>query len=68
MGGHGNSFFNDVKPFNMYNDMFSRQKIEKYLKQIVRFNVYIDAIVQKIKVEDNEIALRIVSSKLRNVW
>ena len=47
MNGICNKFFNGILPGNLYKEQASRQQIEKYLTHILRFNVYLDAIVEK---------------------
>lgn len=45
-----NKFFNGIAPTNLYRENTTRMMIERYIRQICRFNVYLDAIVEKIEV------------------
>ena len=57
------NFFGGEKPENMYLSVAFKSKIEAYIRHIVRFNVYIEAIVEK-KVINDETVLKLVSCKL----
>ena len=57
------TFFGGEKPENMYMSIAYRNKIEKYVRYILRFNVFIDAIVEK-KVINDDIVLKLVNCKL----
>lgn len=57
------NFFGGEKPENMYLSVAFKSKIEAYVRHIVRFNVYIEAIVEK-KVINDETVLKLVSCKL----
>lgn len=48
----------------MYRDPVFRQNIEKFVRHIVRFNVYIDAIVEK-KVVNEEVVLKLINCRLK---
>ena len=50
MDGICNKFFNGILPCNLYKEQNSRHLIEKYLRHIVKFNVYLDAIVERKQV------------------
>ena len=56
-------FFGGERPENMYMSIAYRNKIEKYVRHILRFNVFLDAIVEK-KVIEEEVVLKLVSCKL----
>ena len=45
-----NKFFNGIAPTNLYRENTTRMMIERYIRQICRFNVYLDAIVEKLEV------------------
>mmetsp|Transcript_1554 Transcript_1554/g.1059 ORF Transcript_1554/g.1059 Transcript_1554/m.1059 type:complete len:83 (+) Transcript_1554:210-458(+) len=49
--GIAKNFFNGMDPANLYKDNNARAKLERFLRQIVRFNVYVDAIVHKVELE-----------------
>ena len=49
-GGICNKFFNGIAPTNLYRENTSRMMIERYIRHICRFNVYLDAIVEKLEV------------------
>lgn len=57
------NFFGGEKPENMYLSVAFKSKIEAYVRHIVRFNVYIEAIVEK-KLINDETVLKLVSCKL----
>jgi hypothetical protein len=57
------NFFGGEKPENMYMSIAYRNKIERYVRHILRFNVFIDAIVEK-KIINDEIVLKLVNCKL----
>lgn len=40
-------FFNGMPAQNIYRDSVYRQNLEKYVRHMVRFNVYLDAVVEK---------------------
>ena len=44
-------FFNGIAPANLYRENTTRMRIERYIRQICRFNVYIDDTVEKIEVQ-----------------
>lgn len=48
----------------MYRDPMYRAHIERYVRHIVRFNVYLDAIVER-KVIGEEIVLKLVNCRLK---
>lgn len=50
----------------MYRDPVFRTTIERYVRQMVRFNVFIDAVVEK-KVINEEVVLKLVNCKLKNI-
>ena len=56
-------FFGGEKPENMYMSIAYRNKIEKYVRHILRFNVFLDAIVEK-KIINDDIVLKLISCKL----
>ena len=60
------SFFSGDKPQNLYNSPALRLRLEKYLRHIVRFNVFLDAIVEKKQIND-EIVLKLINCKLKNM-
>ena len=45
-----NKFFNGISPTNLYRESTTRLMLERYIRQICRFNVIVDAIVEKIEV------------------
>ncbi len=47
MDGICSKFFNGQEPTDLYRDVNARSTIEKYLRYIIRFNVYLDAIVER---------------------
>ena len=49
-GGLCNKFFNGISPTNLYRENTTRLMLERYIRQICRFNVLLDAIVEKIEV------------------
>jgi hypothetical protein len=51
-GGVCNKFFNGIAPTNLYRESTSRMMIERYIRHICRFNVYLDAIVEKVEVPE----------------
>ena len=73
-----NKFFNGIPPTNLYRESTTRMMIERYIRQISRFNVYLDAIVEKLEVPalkgvslssskspDRQTVLRMVSCRLK---
>lgn len=58
-------FFNGLPPMNMYRDSAFKAHIEKYIRHIVRFNVYLDAVVEKKVLSGDEIMLKLVSCRLK---
>ena len=46
-GGLCNKFFNGIQPSNLYRDNTTRVMVERYIRQICRFNVFVDAIVTR---------------------
>ena len=73
-----NKFFNGIPPTNLYRENTTRMMIERYIRQICRFNVYLDAIVEKVEVpalrgkticatnkKDRQTVLRMVSCRLK---
>ena len=81
-GGLCNKFFNGIQPSNLYRDNNTRVMVERYIRQICRFNVYVEAIVTRQEVplmegataaagEKRQRVLRMISSRLRplqNTW
>ena len=49
-GGLCNKFFNGIAATNLYRENTTRLMIERYIRHICRFNVYLDAIVEKCDV------------------
>ena len=49
-GGLCNKFFNGISPTNLYRENTTRLMLERYIRQICRFNVFLDAIVEKSEV------------------
>lgn len=49
-GGLCNKFFNGISATNLYRENTIRLMIERYIRHICRFNVYLDAIVEKCEV------------------
>lgn len=49
-GGLCNKFFNGIAATNLYRENTTRLMIERYIRHICRFNVYLDAIVEKCEV------------------
>ena len=49
-GGLCNKFFNGIPATNLYRENTTRLMIERYIRHICRFNVYLDAIVEKCEV------------------
>ena len=45
-----NKFFNGISPTNLYRENTTRLMLERYIRQICRYNVIIDAIVEKLEV------------------
>ncbi|CDW77815.1 alpha telomere binding protein [Stylonychia lemnae] len=66
MDGICNKFFNGIEPCNFYREQTARNQVEKHLRYIVRFNVFLDAIVET-KYVQNEIVLKLISCKLKNI-
>ena len=75
-GGLCNKFFNGISPTNLYRENTTRLMLERYIRQICRFNVFVDAIVEKSEVptckgatlkakEDSQTVLRLVSCRLK---
>lgn len=71
-------FFNGISPTNLYREGTTRIMLERYIRQICRFNVLVDAVVEKLEVpavkgrtlsasnnEDVQTVLRLVSSRLK---
>lgn len=46
-----NKFFNGISPTNLYRENTTRLMLERYIRQICRFNVIIDAVVEKFEVD-----------------
>ena len=67
LDGVCNRFFNGITPSNLYKDQISRNNIEKFLRHIIRFNVFLDAIVEKKVLEGNEVVLKLISCRLKAV-
>lgn len=50
----------------MYRDPMYRQHLERYVRHMVRFNVYLDAVVErKIVGPENEVVLKLVSCRMK---
>jgi len=77
-GGLCNKFFNGIAPTNLYRENSTRMMIERYIRQICRFNVFLDAVVTKCEVpsltgstlsatrtKDKQTVLRLVSCRLK---
>ena len=65
-GGVGKEFFNNIQPCNLYledNKRF-RMQIERFLRNICRYNHVVDAMVEVL---DDKV-LRIVDCKLTQGW
>jgi hypothetical protein len=45
-----NKFFNGISPTNLYRESTTRLMLERYIRQICRFNIIVDAIVEKLDV------------------
>ena len=45
-----NKFFNGISPTNLYRESTTRLMLERYIRQICRFNIIVDAIVEKVEV------------------
>lgn len=43
----GKDFFPEMPPTNMYKDKLALEKMENYYKILTKFNVYLDAVVQR---------------------
>ncbi len=50
----------------MYRDPVFRQNLERYVRHIVRFNVFIDALVERKTLEDGEVILKLIDCKLKS--
>jgi hypothetical protein len=46
--GEGEDFFKGIKPCNLYRDEEALETIEKYLKLMTKFNIYVDGVVRKV--------------------
>ncbi len=46
-GGTCGKFFNGIAPTNLYREPTTRLMLERYIRLITRFNVYLDAVVEK---------------------
>jgi len=46
-GGTCGKFFNGIAPTNLYREHTTRLMLERYIRLITRFNVYLDAVVEK---------------------
>lgn len=46
-GGLCNKFFNGIQPSNLYRDNSTRVMVERYIRHICRFNVFVEAIVTR---------------------
>ena len=57
-------FFGGLPPQNMYRDPMFRQHIERYVRHLVRFNVFVDAIVER-KVLGEEVVIKLISARLK---
>ena len=74
-----NKFFNGISPTNLYRENTTRLMLERYIRQICRYNVIIDAVVEKFEVascqgktanstrcpDETQTVLRLVSSRLK---
>ena len=70
-----NKFFNGISPTNLYRENTTRLMLERYIRQICRYNVIIDAVVEKLEVpqpvkkgqpsKGMQTVLRLVSSRLK---
>ena len=73
-----NQFFNGISPTNLYREGTTRIMLERYIRQICRFNVLVDAVVEKLEVpavkgrtlsasnnQEMQTVLRLVSSRLK---
>ena len=56
-------FFGGERPENMYMSIAYRNKIERYVRHLMRFNVFLDAIVEK-KIINEEVVLKLVNCKI----
>ena len=63
-----NEFFNGIQPCNLYLEENKKQKfqIERYIRKMCKFNVSVDAIVEKIEDENKNCSpvLRLIDCKL----
>jgi hypothetical protein len=59
---NNNKIYN--KPANLYTNIDLKCRLEKYIKQIMRFNVYIDAMVKKHDNGNGDVFLEIINSTL----
>jgi hypothetical protein len=74
-GGLCNKFFNGIQPSNLYRDNTTRVMVERYIRHICRFNMFIDAIVTRqdvpilegltAGVDRKQRVLRMVSARLK---
>jgi hypothetical protein len=77
-GGLCNKFFNGISPTNLYRENTTRLMLERYIRQICRFNVIVEAIVEKQELpvlvgktlcagkdSSTQTVLRMVSSRLK---
>ena len=46
-GGTCGKFFNGIPPANLYREHTTRLMLERYIRFITKFNVYLDTIVEK---------------------
>lgn len=74
-----NKFFNGISPTNLYLESSTRMLLERYIGQICRFNVIIDAVVERLEVpavqgrtitderkgSETQTVLRMVSGRLK---
>ncbi len=63
-----NEFFNSIQPCNLYLEENKKQKfqIERYIRKMCKFNVSVDAIVERIEDENKNCSpvLRLIDCKL----
>lgn len=43
----GINFFNGLTPKNLYKDADAKKKVEGYVNSITRFNVWLDAVIER---------------------
>lgn len=75
-GGLCGKFFNGIQPSNLYRDNSTRVMVERYIRHVCRFNVFVEGIVTRQEVpildgltaaagERRQRVLRMVSARLK---